>query len=1529
MRKDSPLLRFYYDKLPSKKEGGPGPKPKYEDWIKTVNPDFISNDYNLKDAYNELPYNVTKAWANDPRKNHLPDTYKLPNHESFSNQSKYYDSYTPGVGGYWGPGEENFIRNPKVGPPIPSAKWMGQYKEGGGNSSSLDYHNPLRKDGGDISIPVLTNPKWVTKYGPGGQTGDPNKPYSKSNPQGYVSMKNNQDWFDSHANWTNTGNPEWDAKARELLMTGRFGVDPNSGALIKLNPSEFTSLSNEYKRQATDKRTWTPAQKQQAWEKQVTPQIVQSTKDLMTNPVMMAPGAILTGGMAAGIPAIAETAAAIAPALETTIGGVPGLTAGNLINAGFAYQGAKNLPNVASTWKNVYNKPTLGNLVEATAQTATTALDMLPFLHGAAKGMPSVIQDVNQIFNPEVPKNIIQSRVIGVQHGMDALPKGYNAQYFGRGRYTPPATGELAPTLKEYPPTPWSVDDQPGLHLQSTMSNGPISKIVEPKTGLVNLDQALAIIGKESGGKEKLELVNKGLKNYYGDDIPKKVDFNDFRRIIQDQLIPLDRQFVDHASNYGLGRIGYPSPKRKSFEFAIDAAKRQVAQAEEWAQINKNLPEEYHRFNNEILAEARKNLEKNLQEFKNLPLENQTLLLSNEFNFGRGSGAHSNPESTLGHIHFLRDSETPNVLTVTQIQSDAFQGTNRTMPKSKEAAEFSLSNMEKHQESLKKLYESAKPKMESLDLDGNPRWYELPDGTLISKEQYFEGISNQQKLNTLQKAEIENFSQKSLLDKNHQDRFLQELVGYAGERGDVHKVRLPTSETAAKIQGYTKGTGQINRESLSPEELKIVESFGYSPEQNTILKKYAEYPKRIKKLFGTDANLVKDSKGNSWYEFDIPESFKQGMGEIRAFKYGGLTKAAEGKEYKGVSVVDYLATKGYSGDKGFRKDLAEKYGVEDYDYSAGKNTELLNKLRQDDSILQDIKPSFAPVPVERIEGMHDKTMRTTPRSLPSPAINPAVANLMFTNIRPTQDSAKMPNLNNPFGSVTGGKKVVITGAPSLTGFAPDSAKGKALASFTTKKQTSSTELPVKEEETSIFDNIGNTISGYEDALASYTMKAAKGVSDVFNTAQDYALIAKNGIKRKIGLMQGDDDVETKSTIKIPKLSNNPEVSKEFTPMTPPVTVGDTIIDKQDRGSRYYHLPEVIDLDQVKLGYHNRYGLGSTSDAQGNTKAQGLIITPFRTEQKGGIDNDNNGENTIRKYKDNEIVDWQIYGGVDDQGKFHLDFGRNMKGKGYNMADFRYADIKGIAKDAKGNYIYGSETDNDKFAKVPHLIDVTGQQRPLNLLVTKRGKNQETTFGKNTGGRVILTTPDFKKKVLVSGSLKDVDNAIESFKKDNKLASVRLIFLDNGSYNRGLRTRDGVIRKNDWSVHDHSNEGGGAGFYYYGSGGPIVTREGFKQGPPPEGSHYRIPSDILYNPTPYTIKATSDNGISKILQPFDTSNVKFPGATYVDEKEYKDGGVLRNYYEDKVKQKSGKNKTKSMVNREKKVKLDYKLKYKID
>lgn len=76
------------------------------------------------------------------------------------------------------------------------------------------------------------------------------------------------------------------------------------------------------------------------------------------------------------------------------------------------------------------------------------------------------------------------------------------------------------------------------------------------------------------------------------------------------------------------------------------------------------------------------------------------------------------------------------------------------------------------------------------------------------------------------------------------------------------------------------------------------------------------------------------------------------------------------------------------------------------------------------------------------------------------------------------------------------------------------------------------------------------------------------------------------------------------------------------------------------------------------------------------------------------------------------------------------------------------------------------------------------------------------------------------------------------------------------------------------------------------GGPMVNPRGFMDGQPPIGSNWRIPGNILYNPTPYKIRAVGSNGVEKTLKPFDTKRVSFGDAEYVDEYMLQKGGTAK-------------------------------------
>lgn len=442
---------------------------------------------------------------------------------------------------------------------------------------------------------------------------------------------------------------------------------------------------------------------------------------------------------------------------------------------------------------------------------------------------------------------------------------------------------------------PWKLEELPGLHLQSTMSTNPKGLHTQvSKDGKIHVENALNFITKESGGKEKVEIIKQTL----GDNLPQKMDYNEFRRKVNESLIPLEHNIANHKSDYGIERLGYNTYAR---EEVVDGR---------WVNVAEDKP-----------------------------LENKSIILGNKYKFGRGSSEHNNPEETLGHLHFLRDAESPDVLTVTQIQSDAFQGRHGIMPKTfnKERELKSLSMMENKLSKDKEYYANSKlldkyPGDVPKHMQDTEKWYQGPDGQIMSEEVYLKGTKVQEQFNLMKKAEIENFAQKQLLSKNHQERYLQEVVNYASTRGDINKIRLPSQETAAKIQNYKKAKIEDNsllsedefnefnnlvkkyqeiphnvsdadwdniyqpiQKRLDELNLKREKEINYTPEHKTILKKYKDNPKLIKKLFGEEPKLIKDSKGNEWYEFDIPKNFKEGKGEIKAFKTGGwLSKYQNG-----------------------------------------------------------------------------------------------------------------------------------------------------------------------------------------------------------------------------------------------------------------------------------------------------------------------------------------------------------------------------------------------------------------------------------------------------------------------------------------------------------------------------------------------------------------------------------------------------------------------------------------------------------
>lgn len=171
------------------------------------------------------------------------------------------------------------------------------------------------------------------------------------------------------------------------------------------------------------------------------------------------------------------------------------------------------------------------------------------------------------------------------------------------------------------------------------------------------------------------------------------------------------------------------------------------------------------------------------------------------------------------------------------------------------------------------------------------------------------------------------------LKDNMQRLLLQQNLKHAKEN-NFTRMRYPTPDTAAKIEGYPKDTytadqladyvvGMEPENYIEPEMRNSPDEFylagdldtfnkmvadseawdktptgqrfnklwqklktmsdddihtQYRPEHETILNKYAEFPKMYEKLYGKGAvREVTDHKGNTWYEVDVPEQ----LGELQ------------------------------------------------------------------------------------------------------------------------------------------------------------------------------------------------------------------------------------------------------------------------------------------------------------------------------------------------------------------------------------------------------------------------------------------------------------------------------------------------------------------------------------------------------------------------------------------------------------------------------------------------------------------------
>ena len=232
-------------------------------------------------------------------------------------------------------------------------------------------------------------------------------------------------------------------------------------------------------------------------------------------------------------------------------------------------------------------------------------------------------------------------------------------------------------------------------------------------------------------------------------------------------------------------------------------------------------------------------------------------------------------------------------------------------------------------------------------------------------------------------------------------------------------------------------------------------------------------------------------------------------------------------------------------------------------------------------------------------------------------------------------------------------------------------------------------------------------------------------------------------------------------------------------------VGNPIRYGKSFSSDFYYAPESIDLKSKSFGYRNR---GDYTPV--NT--EGLVLTSMYKFQPFG-------KQLIIRNKNTAYI------GIDASGKLKIGDISDFKSGDY-LAPITYIDTKGFQRDQTGNYKVSQARDNRGYNSP---INYNGDTKAFNILLNKTG-DFANQYGSVTGGRFIIQSGDELR--LVSGSLNNINSEIESLKNRTNNDTVRVYQLDNGTYNRGLRSRNKKINSQDWIYYDNLNVAGGNGLY---------------------------------------------------------------------------------------------------------------------
>lgn len=376
-----------------------------------------------------------------------------------------------------------------------------------------------------------------------------------------------------------------------------------------------------------------------------------------------------------------------------------------------------------------------------------------------------------------------------------------------------------------------------------------------------------------------------------------------------------------------------------------------------------------------------------------------------------------------------------------------------------------------------------------------------------------------------------------------------------------------------------------------------------------------------------------------------------------------------------------------------------------------------------------------------------------------------------------------------------------------------------------KQKIKSNSIQKLEDNNSIFDDVASAYNSFK-----------KSVSDTYDKTASMGRIYLGGLYRFVtkDLFPNDKgevttktnlvNMANKKSLKVTKGTNNLSTDSINNKLKYPSSFIDTIPMTKDNVYKYenkyikafkptknhYFASENVNLDEVKLGHRTR---GDRTQI----KTQGLLITTYHNGNQSFV---NLGKSSAGLSKPTRKGNWNTgYIGYDKNGNF-------VHGNWTDSKEKRNANIKRGSIVASCPYIriYDFPNTNGKFkltknkgiSRSRHVAVIDGdygdgirRETPFNILLGVN--NEQNKYGEITGGRVVFVCGNEKR--AVSGSMDQIYSVFQDMKKRHKAEYVEAYIEDNGTFNKAIRTFNGVLDSETQRMYDEQNSPvGGNGLY---------------------------------------------------------------------------------------------------------------------